>query len=497
MLEGGKMKKKWLIKILVIGIIPVFICMSTNPSFAFDNMEKSSIPISDGSTLYVGGSGPDNYTTIQSAINNAQIGDTVFVYDDSSPYYEIVSVIRAINIIGENVNTTKIINNIDNYKPTLSLNYGALVKGFTIIGENASNFISGIYVHGNNNIVYDNNISSNTGIELHGTNNSILKNIIKSNEYCGIRGDGSNSTIENNTIYSKGYDNYGFNMEYSYHNFINNNLFVQTDGHPCIRFYSSRENVITNNTLQNGGIRFLTCPSYDFISNNTVDGKSLVFLCNESDRLIDYDAGQVILINCNNVTIKNQNFSNLNYALHFFTSNNCNIIDNIISNSYVCFSNSNNINFINNKINWDEINYIYSEIDFRGCNNINISRNTITNISAGISFTSCCNSTISYNNFIDNIYNIIFEYDCRNCSIFCNNFISHKSINKLTHIHIFDPFFSNNTLKHNYWWRPRLFPKFIHVTTYEGNPEYPPDVKFSFYIDWRPALKLYDIPIGG
>ena len=46
--------------------------------------------------LYVGGNGPNNYTTIQQAITNATNGDTVFVYDDSSPYFEHI-IIQHIN----------------------------------------------------------------------------------------------------------------------------------------------------------------------------------------------------------------------------------------------------------------------------------------------------------------------------------------------------------------------------------------------------------------
>lgn len=42
----------------------------------------------EGKTLYVGGSGPGNYTTIQSAINESSNGDTVFVY--SGIYYDNV-----------------------------------------------------------------------------------------------------------------------------------------------------------------------------------------------------------------------------------------------------------------------------------------------------------------------------------------------------------------------------------------------------------------------
>ena len=45
-----------------------------------------------GTTLFVGGSGPGNYSSIQAAIDDANPGDTVFVYSDSSPYYEQITV---------------------------------------------------------------------------------------------------------------------------------------------------------------------------------------------------------------------------------------------------------------------------------------------------------------------------------------------------------------------------------------------------------------------
>ncbi|RLF63839.1 MAG: hypothetical protein DRN31_01550, partial [Thermoplasmata archaeon] len=62
--------------------------------------------------LYVGGSGPGNYTSIQSALDNASSGDTVFVYDDSSPYEECIVVDKSITIMGENRDTTAIDGNI-------------------------------------------------------------------------------------------------------------------------------------------------------------------------------------------------------------------------------------------------------------------------------------------------------------------------------------------------------------------------------------------------
>ena len=43
-------------------------------------IEQSSMYTRNGKTLYVGGSGPGNYTKIQDAINNAIDGDTIYVY---------------------------------------------------------------------------------------------------------------------------------------------------------------------------------------------------------------------------------------------------------------------------------------------------------------------------------------------------------------------------------------------------------------------------------
>ena len=67
----------------------------------------NTIPIetqSRGNTLYVGGSGPGNYTRIQDAIDNASNGDTVFVYDGI--YDEYLEINRAIHLRGESKNNT-------------------------------------------------------------------------------------------------------------------------------------------------------------------------------------------------------------------------------------------------------------------------------------------------------------------------------------------------------------------------------------------------------
>jgi len=64
------MRKEITIGVVFMLAIPVISTDKTNPGYFNEN----------GNTLYVGGSGPNNYTKIQDAIDNASNGDTVFVY---------------------------------------------------------------------------------------------------------------------------------------------------------------------------------------------------------------------------------------------------------------------------------------------------------------------------------------------------------------------------------------------------------------------------------
>jgi parallel beta-helix repeat protein len=67
---------------------------------------RNDLLYSNGTTLYVGGSGPGNFSSIQEAIDGAYDGDTIFVFDDSSPYYENIFLDKSIHLLGENKDTT-------------------------------------------------------------------------------------------------------------------------------------------------------------------------------------------------------------------------------------------------------------------------------------------------------------------------------------------------------------------------------------------------------
>ena len=60
-------------------------------------------------TLYVGGTGPNNYSTIQQALNDAHDYYRIYVYAEGSPYYENIIINKKITLIGENSVTTTIL----------------------------------------------------------------------------------------------------------------------------------------------------------------------------------------------------------------------------------------------------------------------------------------------------------------------------------------------------------------------------------------------------
>jgi len=204
------MKKNPLIgKGLAVGIILLFVGTCIIPAIAQDT--KKPLPTSRGSWLYVGGSGPGNYTTIQSAINAANAGDMVFVYNESSPYHEHVNVNKSISVIGEDKKSTVIDGDGVGYVVTITAD-GVIFRNFTVqsagtgiaIFSNNSNVSFNIiqknhdgisFGHHFNNSIFSNRIINNyIGIDFLDTkagfnNNMILKNIIAHNDYTGIWDD--------------------------------------------------------------------------------------------------------------------------------------------------------------------------------------------------------------------------------------------------------------------------------------------------------------------
>jgi parallel beta-helix repeat protein len=195
-------------------VFGIFVCMllligTILPVSGSNVAKQTSRSLMTGSILYVGGVGPNNYTKIQDAIDNASDGDTVFVFDESSPYHEIIVVGKSIILQGEDKNST-VITAITGANNTYGVNITAdavSLSGFTI-----QNFSYGIYLTSNNNLISDTIFRDNYfGIQTYYENlsdsipphlghNMIMNNFFINNSM-GIFGvSGWNNTVEGNRI---------------------------------------------------------------------------------------------------------------------------------------------------------------------------------------------------------------------------------------------------------------------------------------------------------
>jgi len=274
-------------KCLAVGIILLFIGTAIIPLSA-QNVEISS---SRSHWLYVGGSGPENYSAIQWAINVANPGDTIFVYDESSPYFENIRIDKSLTLIGEDKTTTKIDGNGNDWVIAITSCSYVNIHGFTIkngndelillsacehcsisenillnrecygfflskshnneILNNTIIFGSGIYSQNCiNNIIAYNNISfAVTGITLYGSpNTKIYWNHVKYIYIIGLEIQGSsNCDIYGNIIEKNGANGIYFwgcsNNTVRFNTIKGNFIGIEIDGNQ-INFYSN--NFINN-----------------------------------------------------------------------------------------------------------------------------------------------------------------------------------------------------------------------------------------------------------
>ncbi len=252
-------------KCLAVGIILLFVGTCIIPAMAQDT--KKPFPASRGNWLYVGGSGPENYTTIQGAINDANDGNTIFVYDDSSPYFEHVVINKPINLIGEEMGTTIIDGSNDDDVVIFSADC-IYIEGFTI----------------RNSGEYGSTNTQDSGIEIVDCDNCYII-------YC--------SFIDNSV---------GVHLKNSSHNIISNCLFLSNGiGIHLIDLYnlvsSNSYNWIVWNTIQYNGeaISF----SHNYNSYNTIMGNNISYNGN----------GIYLLASYHNEILYNNLFDNVNYGV--------------------------------------------------------------------------------------------------------------------------------------------------------------------------------------
>jgi len=363
----------------------------------------------DGSTLYVGGNGPDNYTTIQAAVDAASDGDTVFVYDDSSPYYENVDIDTSIHFVGENRNTT-IIDGQRNWAVVNITADNVTLQDFTI--QNGK--FSGIHLLSDGNVITSALLRDNGWEALyvdHSHHNRILGNTIISNDDWALDIESShNTTIAHNIIDSNGR---GISLMRANHTTITNNhianhtiegiiLWSGHNNHISTNSFSDNtvgiyllasHNVITSNSFYHNGLT--TYAPANTVTDNTVNGKPLVYLEGYSDMTIDGQAGQIILVNSSNITIQHHNVSHASTGIELLNTDNCLISDNIIdANEEGIFLTNAHHNQIQQNTGWGD----HEGIVLRNSHNNDIDGNTLRDLTyTGINVQGSNRNTVTEN----------------------------------------------------------------------------------------------------
>jgi len=280
-------------------------------------------------------------------------------------------------------------------------------------------------------------IAFEDGIYLYySSSNSISGNSITANSQLGIAlSYSSNNSITGNSITNNGY---GLWLVYSSNSnsISGNNIANNWYG---IYLGSSSSNSISGNTFTNDGL-YVWGPYQNSVENNTVNGRPLVYLEGASNHTVD-DAGQVILVRCENIRVEGLNLSRTTVGIELWETGNSTISGNNITanNDYgiaLVYSSYNSISRNNiTKINGVGINMVYSSgniitgssiadnwvgITLYACGGNNITDNDIDRNNDAINMWYSSENIISGNNATSSLL-AIFLYNSVNNNINGNN----------------------------------------------------------------------------
>ena len=159
----------------------------------------------------------------------------------------------------------------------------------------------------------------------------------------------------------------GIYTYYSKYTKITNNTLISNGNHG-IGVCNSEYSLVANNTFLNDGLfvwiinpevgNYLTYT----VKNNTVNGLPLGYFENKTDSILTGTYGQLILVNCSNVVVKNQNCSSTSVGITLFYSSENQLFNNTCNRNSVgiSISYSDSITVTNNTCN----NNIWNGIEF-------------------------------------------------------------------------------------------------------------------------------------
>jgi len=306
--------------------------------------------LSDPGTIRV----PQNYPTIQAAINAASPGDTIQV--SAGTYNENVVVNKAVSLIGGNPSTTII---------------DAKGTG-TVVSVTTSNVVITNFTIKNSGSDWP-----NSGILIDGFSLCTISNNIIVNNWYGIwLTDSSNNVLSGNTVTN---NQYGVWMETSSNNTLSNNS-------------------LTLNQY-NLGVWGLTLSHFiqHIDVTNYVNSKPIYYWINKHKGQVPPEGGYVALVNSTEITVKNLTTANNGQGILLAYTQKSSIENNNIKNNWVGIElyNSSNNALSSNII----ANNQYGTWLFYSTNNTIRDNNITDNQQRGIELFYSSNNKIYHNNF--------------------------------------------------------------------------------------------------
>jgi parallel beta-helix repeat protein len=261
---------------------------------------------------------PDDYSTIQEAIDYAVDSDIIFV--KHGIYNENLTISKSLSLIGENEFTTII-------------NGGNIGTAILIIADHVT--VCGFTVKNGESPTPPNYMAPDktNGIHLlHVNYCNITNNIVEYNGYgIWLYSSFNNQVTENNC--TNNWD--GIRLEVASNNYIAKNK-METN-HYGIRFDSSLNNTLRNNILKDNTEDFIISEDSFFNnvdSSNKIKDKPIYYWINQSNKIVPSDAGLIILVNCTQIIIHDINIQNSYYAIIFVDTKNSTIKNSILSDNY-------------------------------------------------------------------------------------------------------------------------------------------------------------------
>lgn len=369
---------------------------------------------------------PDDYPTIQEAINNANDGDTVYVKTEI--YREHVTISKSISLIGEERNATIVDGNGTGTVILITANNVSIIN-FTIrnagktwygsgyppsaVSGNGVNYVnvkcniltdaavcawfsSSSFVNITDNIVFN---ATTAGIIGYASSNILMHhNLVDNCGWMGLHLDGSSTdcNLTDNTVMNT---IEGIEIEKSTGNFVERNQVINNNAsivlNQCSGSNSFRENNMTSdwyNLIVWGSTLEAFIQNIDI--SNTVNNKTVYYLTNQHDLIINPiyypNLGYLAVVNCTRTTIRDFNITHNGDGLMLAYSTNC-----TLTNITLC----GNLGPL-----------MYGGLTFYKSNNNTIVNNRISSNSYAICLYQSDNNTFHHNFFSHNTVNVVADF---------------------------------------------------------------------------------------